>query len=207
VALRHNLCPNPALSIDATGWGGGSAPTRTAVTGFVRDWAARYSPSGSFQETPRSAVTAGQIYTLSLYARLTSAFATSSCNSYIGWYNAGGGAISFPAQALPDLQNGVITRLIRTDVAPVGAAFASLVFDNIGGTNIDYTAMLVELDSSAQPYADGDSASWQWDGTPGLSPSSELQVSTGLVGRIAGPSSASGSVVAASARSLVGRIE
>lgn len=170
---RHNGCPNPALGVDTTGWGGGSTPTRTAVTGFARPWAARYSPPGSFQETPKSAVTAGQTYTLSLDARVTTAFATSHINTYIGWYTFGGGAITFDTLALPDLAAGVVTHLERTGTAPATAAFVDLIFDGVGGDFIDYTDFLVEEGGSSQPYADGDTPGWVWDGAAGLSPSSE----------------------------------
>lgn len=170
---RHNRCPNPALGVDTTGWGGGSTPVRTAVTGFARPWAARYSPPGSFQETPKAAVTAGQVYTVSLDARVTTAFATSHINSYLGWYNSGGGAITFDTLALPDLTAGVVTHLERTGTAPANAAFVDLIFDGVGGDFIDYTDLLIEEVGSSQPYADGDTPGWIWDGTAGLSSSSE----------------------------------
>lgn len=203
---RHNLCPNPALGVDVTGWAGAAAPTRTAVTGFIRDWAARYQPPPSFMETPRCAVTAGLAYTLSFYARVTTAFSDSTINSYIGWYNAGGSAISFDSLALANLPNGVVVRRQRTGTAPVGAVAVNLVLDTIGGNFVDLTALLVEQDPSAQAYADGDTAGWAWDGTVGLSPSSELEVSVGLAGRVVGRPSPSGLVAGAASRSLVGAV-
>jgi hypothetical protein len=208
VAVRHNTCPNPALSVNATGWSGSAVPTRAAVSGFLRPWAARYVPV-SFIETPRAAVAPGLVWTLSLYAQLNSAFATVSISSYIAWYNASGGSIQFDTLSLPQLANGVTTRLVRTGTAPALAATASLIFDGTGSLHnwIDFTAMLVEQTDGANPYADGDSDGWEWDGTSGLSSSSESQVDAGLPGRIGGLTSAPGSVVAAASRSLIGAIQ
>lgn len=200
---RHNACPNPAVSVDTTGWGGNATPTRTAVTGFLRSFAARYS-GASFIETPRGAVTAGAIVTLSVYARVNGAL-PSTIRSYIAWYTAGGSAISFDSQSHPDLAAAVVTRLARTGTAPALAAAASLIFDNFGGI-LDFTAMLTELADSALPYADGDSEGWEWDGTPGVSASSESEASTGLAGRVVAGPAAAGSVTVATVRSLVGAV-
>ena len=57
MATRHNLCVNPSLTVDATGWGGASTPARTDVSSLSptfpdRTWAARYDSSGSYARTP-----------------------------------------------------------------------------------------------------------------------------------------------------------
>jgi hypothetical protein len=170
---RRNLCPNPAVGVDVTGWAGSSTPTRTAVGGFLRPTVARYT-AGTFLETPRSAVSPGDVVTLSLYIQFPTFALNSSGNTYIAWQRLDGSNISFDSAGYVTTLNNV-TRLDRTATAPAQAATVSLVLDgsNFASNPVDVTAMLVELVGTLDTYADGDSANWVWDGTAGLSPSRE----------------------------------
>lgn len=170
---RHNLCPNPAAGVDVTGWAGSNAPTRAAVAGFVRPFVARYTV-GTFLETPRSAATPGQVVTLSLYLRFPNAGLNVSGNSYVAWHRANGSDISFDTAGYTTVVNGVL-RVVRTGTAPAETASVSLIVDGpaFSSQTCEVTALLVEVAPGTDTYADGDTAGWVWDGTAGLSPSSE----------------------------------
>ena len=170
---RHNLCPNPAVGVDVTGWVGGSTPVRTPVAGFPRPNVARYT-AGTFLETPRAAVSPGQTITLSFYVQFPNAALNVGGNTYIAWHRANGSDISFDAASYLTNINAIL-RIDRTGTAPAEAASVSIVLDgtNFGSQTCDITALLAEPVGTLDTYADGDTPNWIWDGTPGLSTSSE----------------------------------
>lgn len=173
MATRHNLCQNPACSVSIAGWGGGSTPAQTTVTGFGRTTAARYT-AGTFMSTAATssgAVTAGLDYTLSIYVRVT-AFAVPSGVIYVEWINAGGSGFGYPSAGFT-ASIGTVTRVSITATAPATAVAARVVVDGIN-YNInaaDFTMLLIEQTAAADTYFDGDSPSASWDGTAGLSSS------------------------------------
>ncbi|AQZ67634.1 unnamed protein product [[Actinomadura] parvosata subsp. kistnae] len=171
MATRHNTCLNPACANDNAGWGGGSTPARTAVSGFSRPFAARYT-SGTFSNSSRGTVVAGQQYTVSMYCYFDNPLATISGAVYIEWRNAASsvitysnGSYSVPARA--------VSRVSLTATAPANAAFASLITDNynFGSGPADFTMVLVEAAPTLDSYFDGDSPGASWDGVPGSSAS------------------------------------
>ena len=174
MADRHNLCTNPALGVDVTGWGGGSTPTRTAVTGFNRGWAARYV-AGTFMSTAATssgAVTTGVDYTLAVQLRVAT-FNVPSGAIYIEWINAGGSGFGYPSASFT-ASIGAVTRVSITATAPANAVAARVIIDginyNINAT--DFTALLIEPVGALGSYFDGDTVpGGSWDGTPGLSAS------------------------------------
>jgi hypothetical protein len=171
VATRHNTNINPALANDNAGWGGGSVPARTAVSGFGRPFAARYT-SGTFSSSSRGAVVAGQTYTMSEYVYFDNAAASINGTLYVEWRNAGGSVVTY--SNTPYTAPGrVVTRISITTVAPANAAFAQLITDNFnfatGAT--DFTQVLIETGASLLDYFDGDSPNASWDGVPGSSAS------------------------------------
>lgn len=175
MAIRHNLCPNPALDVNTTGWadGGAEAPTRTAVAGFSKPFAARYTTNvAGFIRSAKGAVTEATSYTLSLDIRATN---NSNGTLYTEWVKAD---TSLSYSSTPyNLVAGVVTRIGITAIAPTGAVFARVVLDGINfSTNTtDITRVLIEagpLDS----YFDGDSTNCSWDGAAGLSPSTLNEV-------------------------------
>ncbi|MGW4422535.1 hypothetical protein [Streptosporangium sp. NPDC004631] len=173
MADRHNLCTNPALGVDVTGWGGGSTPARTAVTGFARPWAARYT-AGTFMSTAPtnvSAVTPGLDYTLAIYVRVAT-FNVGAGAIYIEWINAGGSGFGYPSANFT-ASIGAVTRVSITGTAPANAVAARVIIDGINYNinTTDFTALLIEQTGTLGTYFDGDSTNGSWDGTPGLSAS------------------------------------
>lgn len=204
MATRHNLCINPALLNNNTGWGGGSTPARTAVSGFARSWAARYT-AGTFAATgptSLSAVTVGLTYTLSVYFRPTS---NAGGSIYVEWLNSGGGGFGYPFASYSG-SAGAVTRASITAVAPTNAVGARIVMDgvNYGVNNTDFTAVLIEQAGAVDVYFDGDSASASWDGTAGNS-SSTLTDSLVVAVTARGPLLLGGAAVARKAAPVSGR--
>jgi hypothetical protein len=175
MATRHNLCTNPALKNNNTGWGGGSAPARsTGLTGFPdRATGASYT-SGTFMTGPVAAVTAGQTITFSIYARSNS-FNVNSGTIYIQWNDASTVSTGYTLTA------GVVKRVSLTATVPAGKTSAQLVMDgqNYASSSGDYTELLYEVAGSADAYFDGDSASASWDGADGNSASTFATSMTG----------------------------
>lgn len=172
---RHNLCVNPGCKIDASGWEGSSTPPVrvTGITGFPRTTGARLDV-GSLLRTQLGAVTAGVTYTLSCY--LKPEVVSRSGPFYIEWTN-GGGAHSYSTSSF-NIPNGVVSRVSFTDVAPVGAVSAALLFEG-GSYSFNPTvasAVLIEASASVDTYFDGDSPGGSWDGTDGLSASTFVDV-------------------------------
>jgi hypothetical protein len=174
VAIRHNLCTNPALKFDAAGWGGnGSAPVRTDVTaeGFGRQWAAHYV-DGSFARTPTGAVTPALDYTFSFYRYVGGAAGTGGNAVYIEWnLSAGNGGPTY-LQVSPLWTALTLERVSVTGTAPANAVSAALVVDgSYTARPTDMSMMLIEQVNALDTYFDGDSPAATWDGTPGNSPS------------------------------------
>jgi hypothetical protein len=167
VVARHNLCVNPCLTNDVSGWGGGSTPTLTAVSGFGRPNAARYT-SGTFLMSATGAVTAGLTYTLSTYVRSTN---NSSGTLYIEWTNGTGGK-SYTTTAY-SLVAGTVTRLSISGTAAAGIVTAGILLDGVNYSlnTTDVTMVLVEPVGTLDTYFDGGSPGATWDGTPGNSAS------------------------------------
>lgn len=171
---RQNLCPNPALAVDLTGWNADATLSRVDVTGegFPRNWAGRRTGSGPLRSA-LATVAAGTVYTASGYVRSS---ASGSGQWFITWLDAGQnfianstGASTFPA--------GSVFRPSLTDTAPDGAAFARFAIQPPdAASTAEMTAVLIEASSSLGSYADGETAGWKWDGADGLSTSSEARV-------------------------------
>ena len=174
MATRHNLCLNPALTSNATGWGGGSTPARASVTGFGRPFAAEYTTSGSYASTAATAtgaVTVGLTYTLSAYVR-PATFNVNSGTLYVEWINGSGGGFGYPSSGFT-LTANTVTQLSITATAPSGAVAVRLIIDGINfSINTSHVTMaLLEEVATLGTYFDGDTSGATWDGTPGNSAS------------------------------------
>jgi hypothetical protein len=171
MATRHNTCQNPALANDNAGWSGGSTPARTAVGGFGRPFAARYT-TGTFSNSSRGGVVAGQQYTLSVYVYFDNAVANISGAVYVEWRNAGGGVLSY-SNGSYNVPARTVSRVSITATAPANAAQASMITDNYNFSTgaADFSMVLVEQGATLLDYFDGDSPGASWDGTPGSSAS------------------------------------
>lgn len=179
MATRHNLCPNPAVSVNITGFSG--SPTRTALGGFPVSNVARYT-SGSFLTTPRSlvgSITPAEQYTFSLYLQFTTFGGLSSSGTfYVGWYKSDGSTIQFdPFPYTSDINN--VTRCNNTVTAPALASMADITIDgsDFASNKCDVSAIQYEKGSLGS-YFDGDTANGSWDGVTGLSPSTLNEASS-----------------------------
>ncbi|GAA3172568.1 hypothetical protein [Nonomuraea roseoviolacea] len=181
MATRHNSCINPCLSNDTAGWGGEATPTRQAVTGFGRPFAAEYT-SGTFLRTSAGAVAPGLDYTASVYIRPANGF-SSGGSIYIEWRDAANGVISY-SNGSYTLTSGVVTRASLTATAPSGAALAQIILDgaNYAVTTVHTTMVLIEQTAALGDYFDGDTTpGGSWDGTPGSSASTLSDTVTGVL--------------------------
>lgn len=162
---RTNLCPNPGLANDATGWFGGGTRV-TGSTGMQRTTA--YQNAGIETTLPRGTVTAGLSYRFSAYIKGTGG--ASSGNANINWYSGGAYLASSPGQGW-SVTTGNVTRVESgAQVAPAGADQGLL---NITGVDaqIQVTAVLYEQTTSLFEFFDGDSDGCSWTGTSGNSTS------------------------------------
>ncbi|MET8866523.1 hypothetical protein ABZW11_26595 [Nonomuraea sp. NPDC004580] len=169
MATRHNTCVNPALANNVDGWGGGSTPTRTAVSGFDRPFAARYT-SGTFATTARGAVTPSAPATLSVYGYFD-VDGIAGGVTYIEWRRGDNSVITYSPSNF-NVPGRSTVRLSNTATAPADAAYAALIveFGFASGAG-DLTMVLTEAGTILLPYFDGDSDDAVWDGTPGSSSS------------------------------------
>jgi hypothetical protein len=173
------------MSNDVAGWGGGSTPVRTAVTGFGRTNAARYT-SGTFMWSAPGAASPGLAYTLSVYVRSAS-FNITGGSIYLEWLNSGGGVISDTGGVGYTATAGIVTRVNITGTSVASTAFARIIMDgvNYAVNACDVTMLLAEQVVTLDPYFDGDDVGAVWDGTPGNS-SSTLTTGAAPAGKTPG---------------------
>jgi hypothetical protein len=183
MATRVNLCPNPALQVNATGWFGPTGSVRVSnLTGFGRTTGFTMGGGPGDGIGPQADVVAGTTYTFSLYARPSF---TGTVDTGIDWYDDGGYLASSPGASTINVTNGVITRLAVTAVAPAGAT-AGLQTTSYSGASIVTTMHLVEAATSAGEYFDGATLGAVWDNpaTPGNSTSTLISTANSSTGRV-----------------------
>lgn len=173
---RHNLCPNPAVSVNNTGWGGGSTPARiTGLTGFPVTTGAHYT-SGTFMQLPTGAASPGLQYTGSVYVRPNGA-GIGGGTFYLAFTRSSGGDDFSHTVAIPSIPADTVVRLDLTATSLANTTGVYIILDGInsgaipGGTHV--TACLLEQ-ATLDDYFDGDvpgPPTSSWDGTTGLSPS------------------------------------
>lgn len=172
MATRHNLCPNPAVGVDVTGWAGGETPVRTDVTGqgFPRSWAARYS-TATYSFGPVGAATPGLSYTVSAWVRPTNF--TVGGTLAILWADAGANEIGESTTPFPAAPTGAATRVSVSGTAPASTVSLRLLHfgEDYAGNPCLFTGLLYEQAAALGSYFDGSSLGASWDGTPDLSPS------------------------------------
>lgn len=172
MATRTNLCPNPSLDNNVTGWDGGETPVRTDVTGqgFPRTWAARYSTS-SFMLGPQGAASPSLAYTVSVYVR--PATFTVAGTLAIQWLDSVLSEISESTIAFPAAPIGTATRVSITGTAPASTVWLRLLHfgENYSGNVCDFSAVLYEQIGSLDTFFDGFTAGASWTSTAGNSTS------------------------------------
>lgn len=161
MALRTNLCPNPAVKNNTTDWFGGSRIPN--ATGLPRATAYSATSSTSAVLTPRGTVTGGQQYTFSVYFKATG---NGTARAGIDWY-ASGSYSSSTSDVSVSVTNGQTYRLVVTATAPSRVTQGLMVLRGVPG---QYTAVLYERGPLGD-YFDGDSPGGSWTGTSGNSTS------------------------------------
>jgi hypothetical protein len=179
---RKNLCPNPSVGANVTGWAGTAGPpTRvTGVAGMPVTTAARYTGTGYIQ-TPTGAASPGLAYTMSLYFTNNTGFSISGKTIYFTFTRSAGGDDFSQTFTIPTIASGATGRVSQTFTAPALATGMYWIIDTLNGstgTGIDVSAALYEQAASLASYADGDTSGWSWDGTAENSTSSESGTST-----------------------------
>ena len=191
--VTTNLFTNPVLANNATGWGqaGSTAGARTDTTATIGDWSFRMVRDGTGNKGVRTgniAVTAGLVYTASIY--VVSSVASALGRIDIDWYD--GSAVSVgnnnvTAQSIgTDPSNP--SRLVITATAPVGAVNARVAAVTTGGTisdTQDYTRLQFEQGPAATAFFHGgfpDTAQYRydWTGTAHASTSTRTDLETTL---------------------------
>lgn len=166
---RTNLCPNPALAVNATGWFGSTGWVRaTGLTGFTRTtgWA---GTSAGQQIAPQGTIVAGLTYTFSVFVKA----ATGGGDVAVGinWYQSGAYRAS-STQSTFTLDAGTVTRVWATAVAPPNTDSALITIDNPGGQGtVQITQVLYEQSAILNAWFDGSSPGGSWTGTAGNSTS------------------------------------
>jgi hypothetical protein len=178
VARRVNLCPNPALANNTTGWSFPSGWNRsTSVTTLPRTTGLKgtSAPSNTLI-SPQMGVTSGKAYVVSFSIHYTNSSGTNTFDYSIDWYNSSGSYLSSAGgntrSAAPF---GITERLEFGPVtAPSSAVSAVLVIAGLD-SGAEVTAVLFEQTSTTGgTYFDGGSTGASWAGTPGNSTSSLL---------------------------------
>lgn len=174
---RTNLCTNPSLDVNNTGWGGGETPVRTSVAGFPKSFAARYSTS-TFMLGPSGAATPGLVYYVSVYVKPAS-FQPSGTLA-IQWNDSGGSELSETTISFPTASAGSVTRVSLSGTAPASTVTMRLLHfgENYAVNLMDFSAALYEQAGSLGGYFDGDTAGAVWNGTAGNSTSTLLDAAT-----------------------------
>lgn len=178
MAKRVNLCPNPALKSNSTGWAFPSGYARsTSVTTLPRTTGVKGTSAPSAPIIgPQTPVVTGSQYCVSFSIHYTNVSGTNTFDYGIDWYNSSGSYLSSTAYSTrTSAAFGITERLEHGPMtAPTNAAKAVLVLSNLD-SGCEVTAVLFEQTSTTgQSYFDGDTTGAGWLGTVGNSASQIL---------------------------------
>lgn len=166
---RRNLCPNPAAKNNATGFSGSASPSRvTGLTGFPRSTGVTAGGTG-FIQSPTAACAPGDQLVVSLHA---SAATVLGAKTVYAAFTRSAGGDDF-SQTFSITVDTTVHRASATVTAPANATGVYLLLDGIT-TGVNASGFMYELGTVDGGYADGDTASWQWDGADGSSSSTEV---------------------------------
>lgn len=180
---RHNLCANPALGVDLTGWAdpGGTVGNLVRVTSINPDFPrpeAAELPGGSFIRSARAAISPGTQYTATIFVETdVDVAAAGDTEMFIDWWHSDGSNMPGTSLGQQSYTAGTVSRVGGPATSPSNAAEAGVLIET-GGNTMRVTAVLIEPTDVINAYRDGDDPGWEWDGTPELSASRE---STALV--------------------------
>jgi len=173
---RRNLCPNPAAKNNTTGYSGSATFARTTdfpTPACPRSTGVRATGSG-FIQTPVAACAPGDVFSVSFYGDNQSGGFDFGHTVYVAYTRSAGGD-AFPENFVFGIgASGSSARASRVAAAaPALATGIYLLYDSLSN-GYGLTGVLLEKVGAVDTYADGDTASWTWDGTNGNSTSSEV---------------------------------
>lgn len=172
---RRNLCPNPAAKNNTTGYSGSATFARTTdfpTPACPRSTGVRATGAG-YMQTPVAACAPGDVFTISFYGDNQSGSFDFGHTVYVAYTRSSGGD-TFPENFVFGIgASGSSARASRVAAAaPALATGIYLLWDSLSN-GYGMTGVLLEKVGALDTYADGDTASWAWDGTNGNSTSSE----------------------------------
>lgn len=168
---RQNLCPNPALKNNATGYSGTSSPARlTGLTGLPRTTGAGPA-GGGYVQSPNGACAPGDVMTVSFYVKNNTAFVQTGKTCFVSYTRSAGGDVFPESFTYTGGAVGAVSRAsFTTAAAPALATNIYLVVDSLVA-GFELTAFQYEKVGALDTYFDGDTAGAAWDGTDGNSTS------------------------------------
>lgn len=174
MATRTNLCPNPALKVDATGYFGPSGYARVTSTGSGMPRTTGYAGTTTGDiAPPKCSVTPGVTYRFSAY--VYGVGTTNNITFNANWYTGGSYTSSSGAGSTSVAQNTAVRIDSGAVVAPAGVNEALFAINGLDSA-AQVTGFLYEASSTLDTYFDGDSSGAVWTGTAGNSTS---QISNG----------------------------
>lgn len=173
---RRNLCPNPAAKNNTTGYSGSATFARTTdfpTPACPRSTGVR-ATGGGFIQTPAAVCAPGDVFSVSFYGDNQSGGFDFGHTVYVAYTRSAGGD-TFPENFVFGIgASGSSARASRVAAAaPALATGIYLLYDSLS-SGYGMTGVLLEKVGAVDTYADGDTASWTWDGTNGNSTSSEV---------------------------------
>lgn len=173
VGPRKNLCSNPALGANDTGWRTDGTSSRVAVSGFSRPFAYQVT-AAVFAESARAVVDGSKVYSISCEIK---ASAAGTIAFYIGQYRSDGSDAGAGGPFNIPVATNTVTTLSGTITSRSDAAFIAATPVLPNGTEIyQVTSVLIEETDAPSTYADGETDGWVWDGVQYNSTSSESSV-------------------------------
>lgn len=185
-SIRRNLHPNPSLDVDASGYSpsGSGITVSRAATGGV-DGGPRGNSTVSSLNTvavygPTIPVSPGQVLTVSYYFRTSpgSDMSGRTARTRVTWLDGGGGNVVATALALTTAyQRSSVTVTVPPGVTQMRPDILVNSHSSLTGS-LFWDMGMVEESSTLNPYFDGNTPSNDeytnsWDGTPGLSTSTQ----------------------------------
>ena len=198
---RVNLCPNPSLELDNTGWGGASTGGTVTTQTRQNTWSSSGSWSYRFTGTSgtdtyvdmgsavagRIPVAAGETISLRATINLLTLNAANALKPRLVYFDSGGSVILDYQPPTGWITTTGVKTLTMTHTAPASAA-SVLIRTQVAGPagnafDLYVDSVLCVKEPTVPAYFDGDTAGASWTGTPHASTSTMPMVT---IERVAG---------------------
>lgn len=163
-----NLSPNPSAGADLTGWNGppwsgSTLQQTTGLTEFSRPTGVEMTAMG-YTQTPLALVDGGTEYTYRIEV-LPPTTVTDQV-VWLDWFDVTSDLVDTVRadQQTMDFPGGEVTTLVWTETSPADAQSVFLAFNSGLPVGTILTAVRLSPGTDSR-YADGESPSWDWDGT------------------------------------------